>query len=76
VQGKMKKVQKKGVLTTPFVSQNQLFLEGFETLFDKKLNPENRWVILAKLIPWDFQLQSQKPKAKSLLPSPNFSPNK
>jgi transposase, IS5 family len=53
VQGKMIKVPKKRAPTTPFVSQNQLFLEGFETPFDKKLNPENRWVVLANLIPWD-----------------------
>lgn len=35
-----------------FVSQNQLVFEGFESPFEKKLNPENRWVVLAKLIPW------------------------
>jgi hypothetical protein len=28
-------------------------LEGFESPFDKRLNPENRWVVLANLIPWD-----------------------
>lgn len=49
----MANTRKKRALTLPFVSQNQLVLEGFETPFDKKLNPENRWVILAKLIPWD-----------------------
>jgi len=31
----------------------QLTFEGFETPFAKSLNPKNRWVVLAKLIPWD-----------------------
>ena len=45
--------RKKRALTLPFISQNQLVLDGFETPFDKKLNSDNRWVILANLIPWD-----------------------
>ena len=49
----MRKVQKKRALTVPFVSQKQLVLDGFDSPFDKKLNPENRWVVLANLIPWD-----------------------
>jgi hypothetical protein len=31
----------------------QLFLEGFETPFSQKLSANNRWVILAQIIPWD-----------------------
>jgi IS5 family transposase len=53
VQGKMNKTHKKCALTVPYVSQNQLVLDGFESPFDKKLNPKNRWVVLANLIPWD-----------------------
>jgi hypothetical protein len=49
----MRKSRKKCAPTPKFVSQNQLVFEGFESPFEKKLNPENRWVILAKLIPWD-----------------------
>ena len=49
----MTNTRKKRALTLPFVSQNQLVLEGFETPFEKKLNSDNRWVILANLIPWD-----------------------
>ena len=49
----MQKSRKKCAPTPNFVSQNQLVFEGFESPFEKKLNPENRWVILAKLIPWD-----------------------
>ena len=36
-----------------YTPQNQLNLDLFKTPFDRKLNPENRWVKLADLIPWD-----------------------
>ena len=36
-----------------YVSPNQLALEGFETPFEQSLNPKNRWVTLANIIPWD-----------------------
>ncbi len=36
-----------------YVSQHQLVIEGFESPFEKSLNPNNRWVRLAKLLPWD-----------------------
>jgi len=36
-----------------YVSQNQLVIEGFESPFDRKLNPDNRWVRLSRLLPWD-----------------------
>ncbi len=49
----MKKPPKKRAPTPNYVSKNQLVLEGFESPFDKKLNSDNRWVILANLIPWD-----------------------
>ncbi len=49
----MKKPLKKRAPTPNYVSKNQLVLEGFESPFDKKLNLENRWIILANLIPWD-----------------------
>ena len=49
----MVRSSKKCASTPDFVSQNQLVFEGFESPFAKKLNPDNRWVVLAKLIPWD-----------------------
>lgn len=33
--------------------QGQLSLEGFDTTFERKLDPTNRWVKLASLVPWD-----------------------
>ena len=36
-----------------YTPDTQLTLPGFETSFERKLNKNNRWVILAKLIPWD-----------------------
>jgi IS5 family transposase len=34
-------------------SDNQMDFPDFYLPFNGKLNPENRWVILAKLTPWD-----------------------
>ena len=36
-----------------YTPSNQLNLEGFSHPFDRELSPNNRWVRLAKLIPWD-----------------------
>jgi transposase, IS5 family len=52
-QGKMTKQRKKRALVPDYLSPNQLTLEGFETPFEQSLNPKNRWVVLANLIPWD-----------------------
>lgn len=49
----MKSHSKKRAPVPKYVSPKQLVLEGFESPFEKKLNPENRWVVLAKLLPWD-----------------------
>ncbi len=36
-----------------YTSENQLPLSGFETPFDTTLDTNNRWVKLARIIPWD-----------------------
>ena len=36
-----------------YSSKKQLKIDGFETPFYNSLNKNNRWVILAELIPWD-----------------------
>ena len=36
-----------------YTPASQLTLKGFSHPFDNELNPENRWVKLAGLIPWD-----------------------
>jgi IS5 family transposase len=36
-----------------FVSQNQLVLAEFESPIVRQLNPENKWVRLSNLLPWD-----------------------
>jgi len=53
VQGKMKKTSKNRASKPKYVSPSQLSLAGFESPFERSLNPENRWVRLAKLLPWD-----------------------
>jgi IS5 family transposase len=49
----MAKAQKNRASKAPYISPNQLELVGFESPFTKHLNPGNRWVRLAKQIPWD-----------------------
>jgi len=36
-----------------YTPANQLTLEGFTTPFENSLSPDNRWVILSNIIPWD-----------------------
>ena len=36
-----------------YISPGQLTLAGFETPFNRSLRSDNRWVILARKIPWD-----------------------
>ena len=45
---------KKRASSPQYVSPTQLTLSGFESPFERKLNPQNRWVVLSKLIPWDL----------------------
>ena len=49
----MKDTRKKPAPTPKYTSPKQMTIEGFETPFELSLNPENRWVVLAKLVPWD-----------------------
>ena len=36
-----------------YTPANQLTLEGFSHPFERDLSPDNRWVKLAEIIPWD-----------------------
>jgi transposase, IS5 family len=49
----MKKTHKKRAPSPRYISPNQLTLDCFQTPFEQQLNPDNRWVVLARLIPWD-----------------------
>jgi IS5 family transposase len=49
----MEKVTKKPAPRVNYVSPSQQFIPGFETPFSQKLDPNNRWVVLSSLIPWD-----------------------
>ena len=49
----MAKASKSRASKFKYVSQSQLTLVGFETPFSQNLDINNRWVILAKKIPWD-----------------------
>jgi IS5 family transposase len=49
----MAKALKNRASKQPYISPNQLILEGFETPFSQHLDSNNRWIILARSIPWD-----------------------
>src|SRR5665647_1675646 len=51
--GIMTKTHRKHASTPKYVSPSQLTIAGFETPFERTLNPKNRWVVLAHLMPWD-----------------------
>ena len=49
----MKKTSKKHASVPTYNSPKQLSLDCFKSPFDQQLNTQNRWIVLAKLIPWD-----------------------
>jgi transposase, IS5 family len=49
----MGKAKRKHAPAPTYISPNQLTLNAFKSPFERELNPKNRWVILAGLIPWD-----------------------
>ena len=64
----MARAQKNRAFKQEYISQSQLILDGFETPFSQRLNPYNRWVILAHKIPWDILVsvyQSQMLNSKT-----------
>jgi hypothetical protein len=53
VQGNMQNTSKNRAPSPKYVSAKQLTFSEFESPFERKLNPTNRWIILSKLLPWD-----------------------
>lgn len=49
----MAKATKTHASKTKYISQHQLKFEGFDTPFEKHLDPLNRWIVLSKQLPWD-----------------------
>jgi len=49
----MKKATRKRASTPVYVSPKQLTIDAFESPFSQQLKSDNRWVVLANLIPWD-----------------------
>lgn len=49
----MQKPSKNRAPAMEYVSQKQLQIPGFESPFERELNPNNRWIVLSKLLPWD-----------------------
>ena len=58
-----------------YVSPKQLVLDGFESPFHKNLNPNNRWVKLRNLIPWDDLVSIyRKTFPEKVMGRPDLSP--
>jgi len=49
----MTKERKSRAFNLVYVSPRQRILPGFDHPFDRELEPSNRWVVFAHLIPWD-----------------------
>jgi len=49
----MKHRRKNPALGLIYTSPSQQVIPGFEHPFDRELDPANRWIVLANLIPWD-----------------------
>ena len=49
----MQNTSKNRAPSPKYVSAKQLTFSEFESPFERKLNPTNRWIILSKLLPWD-----------------------
>jgi len=49
----MRKVFKKRAPSPKYISPSQLSIDCFQTPFEQQLNPENRWIVLSRLMPWD-----------------------
>jgi len=58
----MAKAQKTRASKQQYISPNQITIEGFETPFSRLLNPNNRWVVLARKIPWDLLVGTYQSK--------------
>jgi hypothetical protein len=54
--------------------EKQLKIEGFETPFEAHLNPENKWVKLANMIPWDEFVGIYARSMSKELERPSISP--
>jgi hypothetical protein len=49
----MAKASKTRASKQNYTSPSQMVLVGFESPFHQKLNPDNRWILMAHKIPWD-----------------------
>ena len=61
----MAKTQKNRASKNPYISPNQLSLVGFESPFSQELDPNNRWVILARKIPWDILVSTYQSQLRN-----------
>lgn len=71
----MRKSSKKRAPRGAYISEKQLTIEGFTTPFYEQLDPNNRWVKLAKVIPWDELVsQYQRKNTQKTTGRPSLNP--
>lgn len=59
---------------TQYISEKQLSIEAFETPFEGALLPDNRWVKLSKVVPWDSFATIYMSVMNSEIGRPGLSP--
>ena len=57
-----------------YISEKQLSIEEFETPFEGSLSPDNRWVKLSKVVPWDRFAEIYMSVMNSEIGRPGLSP--
>lgn len=57
-----------------YTSENQLSIEEFQTPFEGSLLPDNRWVKLSKVVPWDSFAKIYMSVMNSEIGRPGISP--
>lgn len=57
-----------------YTSQFQTKFEDFSSLYQLRLNPDNRWIQLAALMPWDEMVNIYKKKFNQAMGAPSVNP--
>ena len=57
-----------------YTSQFQAKFQEFSSLYQLRLNPDNRWIQLASLLPWDEMVYIYKKKFNNTIGAPSVNP--
>lgn len=65
---------KKFALMINYTPESQLSIDSFQTPFEAALSPDNRWVKLSKVVPWDKFASIYIKKMRADFGRPGISP--